>query len=91
MLQLESRKKMFQSKYKRLWSQICDIPTYFSFLSPGPFTRDRQKDKKEKKSEKSPVEMSALVFCLDTHSAVGMLVARGTSPNVNLASFLVPP
>lgn len=83
-LQLES-KKMFQSKYKRLWSQICDILTYFSFLSPGPFTRDRQKNKK---CEKSLGEVSALVFCVDTFPAVGVLVARGTSSNVNLAFCL---
>ncbi len=36
---------MSQQKYKRLWSQICDVLTYFSFPSLGPFTRDRQKNK----------------------------------------------
>lgn len=36
---------MSQQKYRRLWSQIFDVLTYFSFPSLGPFTRDRQKNK----------------------------------------------
>lgn len=36
---------MSPQKYKRLWFQICDVLTYFSFPSPSPLTRDRQKNK----------------------------------------------
>lgn len=82
-------KKMSQPKDKRLWSQICDILTYFPFPSPGPFTRDRQKNKK---CGESLAEVSALVSCISTycwcaHGECNSIKLRctGTTSNVNLA------
>lgn len=80
-------KKM--SRDKRLWSQICDSLTYFSFPSPGPFTRDRQKNKK---CGGSLAEMSALVswintYCCRAHGECNSIKLRctGSTSNVNLA------
>lgn len=82
-------KKMSQPKDKRPWSQICDILTYFSFTSPGPFTRDRQKNKK---CGESLAEVSALVswintYCWSAHGECNSVKLRCTSmtSNVNLA------